>query len=152
MENKTANKKGGLYARVNMSVKSANIMVGVLVAALIIVSVFIVKHNGFTVKFDTDGGSYVAPVKAMYSETVSPADPVKEGIYRLVHRPRLHKRMARGGRNYRQYDAVCRLERKIIYMPPPKARGRLIKKGLSRVFKFDLLDFYLRLYYTEYII
>ena len=77
MENKTANKKGGLYARVNMSVKSANIMVGVLVAALIIVSVFIVKHNGFTVKFDTDGGSYVAPVKAMYSETVAPDEPVK---------------------------------------------------------------------------
>ncbi len=79
MENKTANKKGGLYARVNMSVKSANIMVGTLAALLVIVSVFIVKHNGFTVKFDTDGGSYVAPVKAMYSETVSPTDPVKEG-------------------------------------------------------------------------
>ena len=79
MENKTVNKKGGLYARVNMSVKSANIMVGVLAAALVIVSVFVIKHNGFTVKFDTDGGSYVAPVKAMYSETVSPADPVKEG-------------------------------------------------------------------------
>ena len=62
-----------------MSEKSAIILVGALVAALIIVSVFIVKHNGFTVKFDTDGGSYVAPVKAMYSETVSPADPVKEG-------------------------------------------------------------------------
>lgn len=81
MENKTAEikKKGGLYAKVNMSVKSANIMVGVLAAALLAVSVFVIKHNGFTVKFDTDGGSYVAPVKAMYSETVSPDEPVKQG-------------------------------------------------------------------------
>ena len=39
MENKTAEtkKKGGLYAKVNMSVKSANIMVGVLAAALLAV-------------------------------------------------------------------------------------------------------------------
>ena len=80
MENKAeSTKKGGLYAKVNMSVRSANIMVGTLAALLVIVSVFIVKHNGFTVKFDTDGGSYVAPVKVMYSESVSPADPVKEG-------------------------------------------------------------------------
>lgn len=79
MENKTANKKGGLYARVNMSVKSANIMVGALVAALIIVSVFIIKHNGFTVKFDTDGGSYIAPLKAEYSDKLSPETPTKEG-------------------------------------------------------------------------
>ena len=80
MENKAeSTKKGGLYAKVNMSVKSANIMVGTLVALLVIVSVFIVKHSGFTVKFDTDGGSYIAPVKAMYSETVSPDTPVKEG-------------------------------------------------------------------------
>ena len=79
MENKAeSTKKGGLYAKVNMSVKSANIMVGTLAALLVIVSVFIVKHNGFTVKFDTDGGSYIAPVKVMYSETVSPADPVNE--------------------------------------------------------------------------
>ena len=80
MENKAeSTKKGGLYAKVNMSVKSANIMVGTLAALLVIVSVFIVKHNGFTVKFDTDGGSYVAPVKAMYSETVAPDEPVKQG-------------------------------------------------------------------------
>ena len=77
MEN---NKKtGGLYRKVNMSVKSANIMVAVLVAVLIAVSVYVVKHNGFTVKFDTDGGSYIAPVKAMYSATLSPDTPTKEG-------------------------------------------------------------------------
>lgn len=103
MENKTANKKGGLYARVNMSVKSANIMVGALVAALIIVSVFIIKHNGFTVKFDTDGGSYVAPVKAMYSETVSPADPdtpLEETMGALTRAVRSGKALYAGLSNY----------------------------------------------------
>lgn len=80
MENKTEAKKGGLYAKVNMSVKTANIMVAVLAAALIAVSVFVIKHNGFTVKFDTDGGSYIPAVKAMYSEKIDPQEPVKEGF------------------------------------------------------------------------
>lgn len=41
MENKAeSTKKGGLYAKVNMSVRSANIMVGTLAALLVIVSVF----------------------------------------------------------------------------------------------------------------
>lgn len=70
---------GGLYAKVNMSVKAANIMVTSLIAVLIAAGIFIVSNNGFTVKFDTDGGSYIEPVKAMYSETVAPEDPVKEG-------------------------------------------------------------------------
>ena len=72
--------KGGLYAKVNMSVRSANIMVAAIIAALVIATVFIVKHNGFTVKFDTDGGSKIESVKVMHSETV-PIDtvPVREG-------------------------------------------------------------------------
>ena len=81
MEKKTekTKKTGGLYSKINMSVKSANIMVASLLALLVIALIFVVKHNGFTVKFDTDGGSYVAPVKAMYSETVAPDEPVKQG-------------------------------------------------------------------------
>ncbi len=76
---KKKQKSGGLYSKINMSVKAANIMVASLVAVLLIVSVFIISHSGFTVKFDTDGGSYVSPVKVMYSETLSPEDPIKEG-------------------------------------------------------------------------
>ena len=73
-------RKGGLYARVNMSVKTANILVTVLIAAMIIVTVYIVNHNGFTVEFDTDGGSRIDSVKVMYSETVPVTEePVKEG-------------------------------------------------------------------------
>ena len=76
----TPRRSGGLYARVNMSVKSANIMVISLLTLLIIASVFIVKHSGFTIKFDTDGGSHIESVKAMYSDTLSPETPVTEGF------------------------------------------------------------------------
>lgn len=73
-------KTGGLYAKVNMSVKAANIMVTVFIALLIVATVFIVKHNGFTVKFETDGGSHIDSVKVMHSETLDIKEtPVKGG-------------------------------------------------------------------------
>ena len=73
-------KTGGLYARVNMSLKTANIMVTVFIALLVAATVFIVSHNGFTVSFDTDGGSNIESVKVMLSETVDiKEEPVKEG-------------------------------------------------------------------------
>ena len=84
-ENETLNnnpkKTGGLYAKVKMSVRSANIMVAVLSLVLIAATVFIVRHSGFTVKFDTDGGSAIDSVKLKYSDTVPfESDPVKEGF------------------------------------------------------------------------
>lgn len=73
-------KKGGLYEKVNMSLKSANIMVLCGVAALVLVTVFMVRHNGFTVRFDTDGGSYVENQKVLHSEHIEePTPPVREG-------------------------------------------------------------------------
>ena len=73
-------KTGGLYARVYMSLKTANIMVTVFIALLVAATVFIVSHNGFTVSFDTDGGSHIESVKVMHSETVDiKEEPVKEG-------------------------------------------------------------------------
>lgn len=73
-------RKGGLYANVKMSLKTANILVAVLIVALIAVTAFVVTHNGFTVKFDTDGGSQIASVKAMHSEVLTVSEePVKEG-------------------------------------------------------------------------
>lgn len=77
--NKKENKTGGLYSKINMSVSAANIMVASLTAVLVIALVFVIRHNGFTVKFDTDGGSYIQPVKVMHSEKLSPPLPYKEG-------------------------------------------------------------------------
>ena len=42
--------------------------------------VFVIRHNGFTVSFETDGGSAVENVKVMHSELiVQNAVPMKEG-------------------------------------------------------------------------
>ncbi len=77
-------KNGGLYAKVKMSVKTANIMVTVLAVLLVAVTVIIVKNAGFTVKFDTDGGSRIESVKLNHSDTVKSTEtPVKEG-YRFA--------------------------------------------------------------------
>ena len=71
---------GGLYSRVKMSLKTANIMVTVFILLLVAATVFIVSHNGFTVSFDTNGGSHIESVKVMHSETVQlKENPVKEG-------------------------------------------------------------------------
>ena len=52
----------------------------VLLAALVIVIVFVAINNGFKVSFDTDGGSRVDAVEAMYGDLlVEPETPVKEG-------------------------------------------------------------------------
>lgn len=76
----TTRKPGGLYAKINMSVKTANILVLCTVAILVIVTAFIVMNNGFTISFDTDGGSHIDSVRVMHSELVPKVDdPVKEG-------------------------------------------------------------------------
>ena len=63
-----------------MSVKTANIMVSVFFVLLIAVTVFVVSHGGFTVSFDTNGGSHIEKVKVMHSQTIElKEDPVKEG-------------------------------------------------------------------------
>ena len=79
MENKRNKSKGGLYEKVNISVRTADILIGVLAVALIAAAAFALSHRGFTVKFDTDGGSYIESERVMHSETVDPDEPVKEG-------------------------------------------------------------------------
>ena len=72
--------RGGLYKNVKMSVKTANILILIGIALLIACTVFLVSHGGFTVSFDTDGGSYVEPQTRMHGELVTaPEEPVKEG-------------------------------------------------------------------------
>lgn len=79
-EKKAPKPNGGLYSRVNVSVKTINIVIAVGLAALIVVLAFVVTHNGFTITFDTDGGSRVASVVGKYGETIAePEAPVREG-------------------------------------------------------------------------
>ena len=74
-------KSGGLWRNVKMSVKTANIIVTVLIIALIVAVVFALCNRGFVVKFDTDGGSQIESIKLMYGDKIPEdiEDPVKEG-------------------------------------------------------------------------
>ena len=76
----TERKPGGLYRNVKMSVKTADrfILIGIIV--LIACMIFAVSHAGFTVTFNTDGGSQIENQKVMYGQLVEVEEnPVKEG-------------------------------------------------------------------------
>jgi uncharacterized repeat protein (TIGR02543 family) len=73
-------KTGGLYKNAKISVKSLNIIILIGIAALVGATIFLVSHGGFTVTFDTDGGSYVESQRHLYGELVAePQTPVREG-------------------------------------------------------------------------
>ncbi len=84
-ENNTMNlntdrKPGGLYRNVKMSVKTADKLILVGIIVLIACMIFAVTHAGFTVTFNTDGGSQIESQKVMYGQLVDvDKNPVKEG-------------------------------------------------------------------------
>lgn len=79
-QNTSPRRKGGLYAKIRMSVRTANILVAVLAVVLIGALIFVSLHNGFTVRFDTNGGTAVESVKVLHGETLpEQAEPTREG-------------------------------------------------------------------------
>lgn len=70
----------GLYSKVNISVKTLNIIIIVLAAALVASMAFGIANRGFLVEFDTLGGTPVESQKRMYDELVAaPEAPTREG-------------------------------------------------------------------------
>lgn len=70
----------GLYAKVNISVHSLNVIILVLASALIICMIIGVSNAGFTVRFDSLGGTVVESQKHMYGELIEvPDPPTREG-------------------------------------------------------------------------
>lgn len=70
----------GLYSKVNISVKSLNIIIVVLAAAIILCMVVGVSNAGFTVQFDSLGGTTVESQKRQYGELLeAPSPPTREG-------------------------------------------------------------------------
>lgn len=74
-----APRRGGLYNRVKISVKALDAIIVVLIAVLVLAVLFMVSHNGFTVTYDTQGGTPVESVRVMHGEYVSPEVPTREG-------------------------------------------------------------------------
>ena len=71
---------GGLYKNVKMSIRTANVIVLIGIAALVIVFSLLVSNNGFIISFDSRGGTEVESVKAMYGDMLNDIpEPTKEG-------------------------------------------------------------------------
>lgn len=71
----------GLYSKVNISVRTLNLIIVVLIAALIACMAFGVSNAGFDVTFDTQGGTVVEPQKRMHGELLdTPQTPTREGF------------------------------------------------------------------------
>ena len=76
----TERKPGGLYRNVKMSVKTADRLILIGIIVLIACMIFFFFYAGFTVTFNTDGGSQIENQKVMYGQLVEVEEnPVKEG-------------------------------------------------------------------------
>jgi len=85
MESQTPNKEPqssfrGLYKNVNISVKTLDkVIVGGIVLMILLI-IFGIANNGYTVTFDSKGGTDVASQDCMYADLVAePEPPTREG-------------------------------------------------------------------------
>ena len=70
----------GLYKHVNISVKTLDRIIVGCIAVIVILVALDLRNPGFTIHFDSKGGTDVAPQNQMYGELlVVPEDPTREG-------------------------------------------------------------------------
>ena len=70
----------GLYSKVNISVKTLNIIIIVASIAIVICIAIGLMDRGYLVQFNTMGGSYIEPQKLMYGDEVVVEKPSREGF------------------------------------------------------------------------
>ena len=70
----------GLYKHVKISVKALDIIIVTCIAVIVILVALDLRNPGFTITFDSKGGTDVAPQNQMYGELLDiPEDPTREG-------------------------------------------------------------------------
>ena len=70
----------GLYRNVNISVRSLDYFIAVCIAVILIVVALELRNPGFTIIFDSRGGTDVETVNQMYGELLEePEAPSREG-------------------------------------------------------------------------
>ena len=70
----------GLYSKVKISVKTLDKIIIGGIAAIVILVLFGVANNGYTVTFDSKGGTDVPSQEAMYADYLEePEPPTREG-------------------------------------------------------------------------
>ena len=65
----------GLYRHVKISVNALNIIIIVGIVALAILVVWAVMNGGYTITFDSAGGTDVASLPAQYGDLIQEPDP-----------------------------------------------------------------------------
>ena len=70
----------GLYRNVNISVKALDYIIVACIAVILVVVALELRNPGFTITFDSRGGTDVEAVKQMYGELLEePESPSREG-------------------------------------------------------------------------
>ena len=70
----------GLYRHVNISVKALDRIIIACIAVIVLVVVLEMRDPGFTITFDSKGGSDVPAQNQMYGQLLEePEDPTREG-------------------------------------------------------------------------
>lgn len=74
----------GLYRHVKISVKTLDKIIIVGIAAIVLVLIFAVQHGGYTITFDSNGGTDVPSQELRYGDLITePEPPTREG-YRFA--------------------------------------------------------------------
>ena len=70
----------GLYRNVNISVRSLDYIIAACIAVILLVVALELREPGFTINFDSCGGTDVTAVTQMYGELLDePEPPTREG-------------------------------------------------------------------------
>lgn len=70
----------GLYKHVKISVKTLDRIIVACIAVIVILVALDLRNPGFTITFDSKGGTDVAPQNQMYGELLElPDEPTREG-------------------------------------------------------------------------
>ena len=70
----------GLYKKVNISVRTLDFIIVGCIAVIVIVLALNMRNPGFSITFDSQGGTDVSSQKQIYGELLEvPAEPTREG-------------------------------------------------------------------------
>ena len=84
-DNNSPLKLRGLYSKINISVKTLDyIIAGLALAIVLCIIIGLTTNNGFTVNFNTMGGTYIESQKHDYGDYIDVKKPTRQG-YRFDH-------------------------------------------------------------------
>ena len=74
----------GLYEHVHISVRTLDIIIVSCIAIIVVLLMIDMRNPGFTVTFDSKGGTDVAAQNRMYGQLLEPPEPPTREGYRFI--------------------------------------------------------------------